>query len=151
MEKKEFDSFERLGKQLDALINNLGNIARPNRVEGPKRNTKNGQEDNDIQKQLTEVFASGQYISLESEKCEIADFDSIKEWITNKLPIKNAVNAHIFKTNIGNNTMLCIFFSDKDCNTLIGNDYPMKRIICGKCDSDIEVFLNGLVIGTIKL
>ena len=151
MEKKEFDSFERLGKQLDALINNLGNITRPNRVEGPKRNTKNGQEDNDIQKQLTEVFASGQYISLESEKCEIADFDSIKEWITNKLPIKNAVNAHIFKTNIDNNTMLCIFFSDKDCNTLIGNDYPMKRIICGKCDSDIEVFLNGLVIGTIKL
>ena len=151
MEKKEFDSFERLGKQLDALINNLGNIARPNRVEDPKKNTKNGQEDNDIQKQLTEVFASGQYISLESEKCEIADFDSIKEWITNKLPIKNAVNAHIFKTNLDNNTMLCIFFSDKDCNTLIGNDYPMKRIICGKCDSDIEVFLNGLVIGTIKL
>lgn len=151
MEKKEFDSFERLGKQLDALVNNLGNLARPNRVEEPKRNVKRDCENNDIYKQLTEVFASEKYISLESEKCEIAEFDSIKEWITNKLPIKNAVSSHILKTYLAENTMLCIFFSDKECNTLIGNDYPMKRIICKQCDSDIEVFLNGLVIGTIKL
>lgn len=150
MDKKEFDSFERLGKQLDALVNNLGNLTRPHRVEESNKNVKN--KDNDgFQQQLTDIFTSGKFMSLESEKCEIAEFDSIKEWITNKLPINNAVSAHIFKTSLDGNTMLCIFFSDKECNTLIGNEYPMKRIICNKYDSDIEVFLNGLTIGTINL
>ena len=151
MEKKEFDSFERLGKQLDALVNNLGNLTRPNKVTPPKRDAEQRDNSDDFQKQLTGVFATGRYISLESEKCDIADFDSIKEWITNKLPVDNAANAHVFKTILDGNTMLCIFFSDKDCNTLIGDDYPMKRIICDSCDSDIKAFLNGLEIGTIKL
>ena len=152
MDKKEFDSFERLGKQLDTLVNNLGNLARPNRVgDKTKASNKKSRNADEFQRQLADVFISGNYISLESEKCETASFDSIKEWITRKLPIQDAVSAHIFKTDMVDDIMLCIFFSDKECNTLIGNDYPMKRIICKKCDSDIEVFLNGLTIGTIKL
>ena len=152
MDKKEFDSFERLGKQLDALVNNLGNIKRPSRVDDKaKAPSKKNENDDAFQRQLADIFISGKYISLESENCETASFDSIKDWITRKLPIQDAVSAHILKTDMEDNIMLCIFFSDKECNTLIGNDYPMKRIICKKCDSDINVFFNGLTIGTIKL
>lgn len=152
MDKKEFDSFERLGRQLDALMNNIGNLTRPSRVESSsKTSSAKNEESSDFQRQLAEIFKTGKLMSLESEKCEIATFDSIKEWITSKLPIQDAVSVHIFKTNVEKNIMLCVFFSDKDSNTLIGNNYPMKRIICEKCDSDIEVFLNGLTIGTIKL
>lgn len=151
MEKKDFDSFERLGKQLDALVNNLGNLTRPSKVVSQSNYSSRKDEDNNFQQQLSNFFVSGKSISLESERCDIASFDSIRKWIDSKLPIKNAINAHIFKTSIEQDIMLCIFFSDEDCNALLENNYPMKRIICNKYDSDIEVFLNGLTIGTIKL
>ena len=151
MEKKDFDSFERLGKQLDALVNNLGNLTRPSKVVSQSNYSSRKDEDNNFQQQLSNFFVSGKSISLESERCDVASFDSIRKWIDSKLPIKNAINAHIFKTSIEQDIMLCIFFSDEDCNALLENNYPMKRIICNKYDSDIEVFLNGLTIGTIKL
>ena len=150
MEKKEFDSFERLGKQLDVLVNNLGRFSRPTKV------TANAQKGTETKKegfegQLIELFASSNILSLESENCSIAEFKMIKDWITSKLPINGAVKAHVFRTNVEGKIMLCIFFSDADSNTLIGNNYPMKRIVCEKCDSDIEAFLNGLSLGTINL
>lgn len=151
MEKKDFDSFERLGRQLDALVNNIGNLTRPSKVANQSNNFPRRDEDNNYQQQLSNFFVSGKSISLESEKCDIASFDSIKEWIESKLPIQNATNVHIFKTTVEQYTMLCVFFSDKESNALLDNNFPMKRIICNKYDSDMEVFLNGLTIGTIKL
>lgn len=152
MDKKGFDSFERLGRQLDALMNNLGNLVVPRRVRDTATVSSRTYEDrNDFQQQCAEIFASGKFYSMETEKCEMANFDSIKEWINIKLPIQDAANAHILKTNMGNSLMLCVFFSDKDYNAFISNDHPMKRIVCERCDSDIEVLLNRSTIGTIKL
>lgn len=151
MDKDAFNSFERFAKQLDTKMSNLGKLTKPYRVGDTNENIKHGHEELDFYQQLTDIFAQGQYLSLESEKCEVANFSSIQEWIANKLPVKDAVNAHILKTKLNNNIMLCIFFSDQEVNALIGNNYPMKRVICDKCDSDIEVFLNGLLIGTINL
>jgi hypothetical protein len=147
MEKKEFDSFEKLGKQLDALINNLGSLSRPTRIV--KQN--NTPEKNDLERQLTQVFTSNNYILFESERCEKANFIAIKNWITSKLPVPEASNAHLFKTGINGQVLIGIFFSDADYNTLIGDKYPMKRIICNTCDSEIEAFLNGLALGTINI
>ncbi len=147
MEKKEFDSFERLGKQLDALVNNLGAITKPTRVV--KKSEK--REKSDCIEQLTQVFSTANYFSLESEKCDVANFVSIQEWITSKLPVQGASKAHIFRTELNGQTLVGIFFSDKEYNTLIGENYPMKRILCNQCDSDIEAFLNGLAIGTINI
>ena len=89
---------------------------------------------------------------MESITCDIACFGVIKDWIESKQAFVNgATSAHIFKTSADNKTMLCIFFSDNEGNVLLGDAYPMKRILCQRCDSDIEVLLNGLTIGTINL
>ena len=149
MEKKEFDSFEKLGRQLDALMNNLGRLSsRPARVIENKGNV----ELNDFEKRLTDIFLNSRWLSLESDTCDVAEFVSIKNWIESKrVAVIDAASAHIFKTATNDKTMICVFFSDFDENALLGDSYPMKRILCSKCDSDIEVFLNGLSFGTIKL
>lgn len=152
MEKKEFGSFERLGRQLDVLINNLGKFSsKPVRVKESEYHTDNTPK-NDFEKKLTSLFINSRWLSMESITCDIACFGVIKDWIESKQAFVNgATSAHIFKTSADNKTMLCIFFSDNEGNVLLGDAYPMKRILCQRCDSDIEVLLNGLTIGTINL
>ncbi len=147
MNKEKFNSFERLGKQLDSLINNLEIVSKSTQEKYPDNNEKK----NDLDLQLTQVFTESNYLSLESEQCDVANFISIKNWITSKVPLQGASNAHVFRTNFNAQIVIGIFFSDKEYNSLIGNSYPMKKIICHKCDSDIEAFLNGLSIGTINI
>lgn len=150
MGKTEFDSFERLGKQLDGLINNIGKFTKPTEISTDVQKETKTKKDG-FETQLIELFTSSNFLSLESENCNIAEFMVIKNWITSKLPVKDAIKAHVFRTDVEGRIMLCIFFSDVEANTLIGNNYPMKRILCDKCDSDIEAFLNGLSLGTINL
>lgn len=152
MEKKDFDSFERLGKQLDALINNLGRIPNALRVSKPDSQNSTVQSGvNDFYQQITQVFSSADFISMESEQSSVASLESVKQWIVSKMPVKSAIKAHILKTKMQSNIMVCVFFADANNNALISNDYPMKRIICDGCDSDMEAFLNGLTFGTIIL
>lgn len=144
MDKKEFHSFENLGRQIDTFITNIGSMSRPRRVAKADNLVQN-----DFSQRVTRIFDSGNFSSLETEQCDTAEFASIEQWVISKFPIvRNAVKAHVFKTEIGGSIMLCIFFEDKEGNPLIKDNYPMKRIICNKCDSDIVVFLNGLTIGT---
>lgn len=152
MEKKDFDSFERLGKQLDALINNLGKIPNAMRVlqPGANQSTKRGDK-TDFYEQITQVFSSNNFVSMESEQTSAASLESVKQWIVSKMPVKSAIKAHILKTKMQSNVMVCVFFADANSNALISNDYPMKRIICDGCDSEMEAFLNGLTFGTIIL
>lgn len=151
MEKKEFDSFERLGKQLDTLVNNLGKLPQAVRARSASQAGNNAVDSNDLEKQLADVFISANFLSLETENVQMAKFDEVKNWINSKLPVQNAKKVHILYTQAGMKKMVCVFFSDNEMNTLIGDNYPMKRIMCNGCDSDLEAFLNGLAIGTIKL
>lgn len=151
MERKEFDSFERLGKQLDTLVNNLGKLPQAVRARNASQAVNNAVDNNSLEKQLADVFISSNFLSMETENVQTARFDDVKKWINSKLPVQNAEKAHILYTQTGVKRMVCVFFSDNETNTLIGDNYPMKRIICNGCDSDLEAFLNGLAIGTIKL
>lgn len=152
MEKKDFDSFERLGKQLDALINNLGKIPNAMRASQSGVNRPTGKSDKtDFYEQITQVFSSNNFVRMESEQTSAASLESVKQWIESKMPVKSAIKAHILKTKIQSNVMVCVFFADANNNALISNDYPMKRIICDGCDSEMEAFLNGLTFGTIIL
>jgi len=105
----------------------------------------------DFSQQLTQVFSSNDCISMESEQTGIAKLENVMQWITSKTPLGLASKAHIFKTEMQSKVMVCVFFADVNGETLIGDEYPMKRIICDGCDSDMEAFLNGLPIGTIIL
>lgn len=151
MERKEFDSFERLGKQLDTLVNNLGKLPQAVRAKSAPKKESDATGSNELEKQLADIFTSSSFLSLETETVQIAKFEEIKNWISSKLPVQDAEKAHVLYTSSGMGKMVCVFFSDKETNALIGNGYPMKRIVCNGCDSDLEAFLNGLAIGTIKL
>lgn len=151
MDQKHFNSFERLGKQLDALVNNLGQIPRsvcPRPKQSPEQHSSNG---DNLEKQLAQVFLSANSVLLETENKQIASFEEIKTWISSKLPVLDAKKAHIFSTIIKDKKMVCVFFSDSETRALVGDKYPLKRIMCTELDTDLEAFLNGLSIGTINL
>lgn len=145
MQKKSFDSFEKLGKQLDALVNNLKRGV--DRTKSASTNEVQG----DFLDQLTKYFSSNSEGVIETATNNVAEFSSIKKWVESKTPVENANKAHVVKTSNDNKMMLCVFFSDASDCALISSSYPMLRIYADSIDSDLEVFLNGLTIGTIKL
>lgn len=154
MENNEFKSFEKLGKQLDALINNISRIpASMNSKKGQpqQNNTHATASRGGLEQQLTEIFMNRTNLGIEKENTQVAEFDLIRNWITSKLPVPDATKVHIFKTDTVEGILVCVFFTDDDMNTLLGNGYPSKSILCSSCDSDMEAFLNGLSIGTITL
>ena len=145
MQKKSFDSFEKLGKQLDALVNNL-----KRGVDRTKSTSTNEAQGNFLD-QLTKYFSSNSEGVIETATNNVAEFSSIKKWVESKTPVENANKAHVVKTSNDNKMMLCVFFSDASDCALLSSSYPMLRIYADSIDSDLEVFLNGLTIGTIKL
>lgn len=150
MQKKEFDSFERLGKQLDNLVNNLKKTAQIGGNQEKNDNTPNSTPTGDFEKQITDFFMTCNMISMESETCDIATFNGIRSWIVSKLPIQGASKAHILKSRHGQDILICIFFSNgKD--VLLDRNFPKKRILCGNEDVELNSFLNGAPMGTINL
>ncbi|MCH5176040.1 MAG: hypothetical protein J1F40_09145 [Prevotellaceae bacterium] len=151
MQKKEFNSFERLGKQLDALVNNVRKATnfRSRQPEGSTQTQTATQ--NDVINQIANFFMETNSVSIESESVEIVEFDKVRAWVVSKLPVNNATKAHIVCTKRGMDYLVCIFFSDEENNGFLGDNYPKKRILCGQCDSEMRAFLNGGEIGTIKL
>lgn len=143
--QKKFDSFEKLGKQLDALVNNLS------RTLGPVKPKESDSTQTDFLSQLTKFFSSNSVGTIESSTTDIAEFSFIKQWVESKVPVKNATKAHVVKTIHSDKIMLCVFFSDSEDCALLSSSDPMLRIISNSINSDLEVFLNGLSIGTIKL
>lgn len=147
MQKNEFDTFERLGKQLDRLVNNLKRSARPVRGTMSPRPAS----DRDFARELTDFFINDNSRYMESENCDIATIASIQTWIESKLPVADATKAHIFKTNCSSDSMLlCLFFSNND-EALLGDCFPKKRILCSDIDIELDSLLNGGNLATIKL
>lgn len=148
MQKKEFDSFERLGKQLDKLVNNLKKTAQigRNQAENDSTSAPTG----DFEKQITDFFMTCNMMSMESESCDIATFDGIRSWVVSKLPIQGASKAHILKSRRGQDILICVFFSNGE-DVLLDENYPKKRILCGNGDVELNSFLNGAPMGTINL
>lgn len=148
MQKEKFDSFERLGKQLDNLVNNLKKTAQigKNQEENDKISTPAGS----FEKKLTDFFMTCNMMSMESEHCNRATFDGIRSWIVSKLPVQGASMAHILKSHRGQDTLICVFFSNGE-DALLEEKYPKKRILCGDGDVELNSFLNGAPMGTIKL
>lgn len=151
MQKREFDSFERLGKQLDALVNNVRKAAdlRNRRQEAATQNQSAAK--NDVINQIANYFMETNSMSIESESVETVEFDKVRAWVASKLPVRNATKAHIVYTRRGMDNLVCVFFSDEENNGLFGEEYPKKRILCGQCDAEMRAFMNGGEIGTIKL
>lgn len=89
-------------------------------------------------------------MSMESESCDIAQFDKIRSWVVSKLPVRGASKAHILKTRRGQDTLICVFFSNGE-DVLLDENYPKKRILCGNGDNELNSFLNGAPMGTINL
>lgn len=153
MQKKGFDSFERLGKQLDALVNNVKRATdlrnqRPTAASTPQAQPAS---QNDVVTQIANYFMETNSMSIESESVETVEFDKIRAWVVSKLPVRNATKAHIVYTKRGMDYLMCVFFADNENNCLLEEEYPKKRILCGQCDSEMRAFLNGGEIGTIKL
>jgi len=148
MQKKEFDSFERLGKQLDSLVNNLKKTAqiRTNKDSKSESSAPVG----DFEKQISDFFMSCNMMSMESESCDTATFSNIRNWIVSKLPVNGASKAHILKSRRGQDTLICVFFSNGE-DVLLDEQYPKKRILCGNGDVELNSFLNGAPMGTINL
>lgn len=148
MQKKEFDSFERLGKQLDNLVNNLKKTSQigRNQSEAQTDSAPTGY----FEKQITDFFMNCSMISMESETCDTANFDAIRSWVVSKLPVQGASKAHILKSRQGQDTLICVFFSNGE-DVLLEESFPKKRILCGKCDIELNSFLNGAPMGTINL
>ncbi len=146
MQKKEFDSFERLGKQLDNLVNNLRKTAQIGRNQAENTSAPAG----DFEKQITDYFMTCNMVSMESESCDIATFDGIRSWVVSKLPIQGASKAHILKSRRGQDILICVFFSNGE-DVLLDENYPKKRILCGNGDVELNSFLNGAPMGTINL
>jgi hypothetical protein len=148
MQKKEFDSFERLGKQLDKLVNNLRKTSQIGRdhSEFQTDSTSTG----DFEKQITDFFMNCNMVSLESETCETAKFDEIRSWVVSKLPVQGASKAHILKSRRGKDYLICIFFSNGG-DVLLDENFPKKRILCNNGDIELNSFLNGAPMGTINL
>jgi hypothetical protein len=153
MQKKGFDSFERLGKQLDALVNNVRRAADLRNQRPTTASTAQAQPapQNDVITQIANYFMETNSMSIESESVETVEFDKIRAWVVSKLPVRNATKAHIVYTKRGMDYLVCVFFSDDENNGLLEEEYPKKRILCGQCDSEMRAFLNGGEIGTIKL
>lgn len=151
MQKREFDSFERLGKQLDALVNNVRKATdiRGHRSEVSSQSPSTSQ--NDVVSQIANYFMETNSMTIESESVETVEFDKVRAWVVSKLPVRNATKAHIIYTRRGMDNLVCIFFSDNENNGLLGEEYPKKRILCGQCDAEMRAFMNGGEIGTIKL
>lgn len=146
MDKKEFNSFEKLGKSLDKIVNNiriLPDQMRP--TKGEKFDISSGQ-------MIKMILDSGS--CLEKEVCNVATLDSIIEWITNKkefISFYDASHAYIAKSHKNNRQFVGVFFTDKEGNALIGDKYPVKVINCETCDSALEALLDGEELGKIKL
>lgn len=148
MQKKEFDSFERLGKQLDNLVNNLKKTSQIGRNHSePQKDSASAE---DFEKQITDFFMNCNMVSMESETCEIANFDAIRSWVVSKLPVQGASKAHILKSRRGQDSLICVFFSNGE-DVLLDENYPKKRILCGNGDIELNSFLNGAPMGTINL
>lgn len=151
MQKREFDSFERLGKQLDALVNNVRK-ATDLRNRWPEVATQSqSAAKNDVIDQIANYFLENNSMSIESESVETVEFDKVRAWVASKLPVRNATKAHIVYIRRGMDYLVCVFFSDEENNGLFGEEYPKKRILCGQCDAEMRAFMNGGEIGTIKL
>ena len=148
MQKKEFDSFERLGKQLDNLVNNLKKTSQIGRNHSEPQNDSASA--GDFEKQITDFFMNCNMVSMESETCEIANFDAIRFWVVSKLPVQGASKAHILKSRRGQDSLICVFFSNGE-DVLLDENYPKKRILCGNGDIELNSFLNGAPMGTINL
>lgn len=153
MQKREFDSFERLGKQLDALVNNVRRATDLRNQCPTASSTAQVQPapQKDVINQIANYFMETNSMSMESESVETVEFDKVRAWVERKLPVRNATKAHIVYTKRGLDYLVCVFFSDDENNGLFGEEYPKKRILCGQCDSEMEAFMNGGEIGTIKL
>lgn len=166
MQKKEFDSFSRLGKQIDRLVANLKKTVQPSKHKNKENSTSSSEntsvnekntfeEDKNtsavnVEKQIADFFMKCNMPSMESEYCETVKFDNISTWIINKLPVEGASKAHILKTRSGSDILICIFFSNEE-ELLIDEEFPKKRILCNDCDVELNSFLNGAPIGSIKL
>lgn len=145
MEKKKFSKFTRMGEQLDELVENLSEIVNRRTV------SSSAKQSTDFESQLIEFFKKNQSLTLESEMIEEASLNSILSWINSKKTISGAKRAHIFRVNIDQGIMLCIFFSNGELNALLEDCYPKKRILCKQIDSDLEAMLNGQMFRTITL
>lgn len=150
MQKREFDSFERFSKQFDEFLRNLKKKTQKG------RQVRNGSISNEsvpreaFERQISEFFMNCNMLSMESECCDIAPFESIRSWVVDKLPIQGATKAHILKTRQGQDSLICIFFSNGE-DVLLGERFPKKRILCGNGDHELNSFLNGAPMGTINL
>ncbi len=149
MQKNEFDSFEKLGKQLDSLVNNLKKTAQIGRHQSAPTSSENTPV-SDFEKQIADFFMNCNMMSMESETTDFAQFDRIRAWVVSKLPVQGALKAHILKTRRGTDTLICVFFSDGE-NVLLDEQYPKKRILCANEDNELNSFLNGAPMGTINL
>lgn len=149
MQKKEFDSFEKLGKQLDSLVNNLKKNAQIGRHQSAPASSGNAPV-SDFEKQIADFFMNCNMMSMESETTGFAQFDKIRAWVVSKLPVQGASKAHILKTRRGSDILVCVFFSDGE-NVLLDEQYPKKRILCENGDNELNSFLNGAPMGTINL
>lgn len=150
MQKKDFDSFEKLGRQLDTLVNNLRKTSQIGRHQSNESYASESAPAGDFERQISDFFMSCNMLSMESESCDIAQFDKIREWIGSKLPVRGASKAHILKTRRGQDILICVFFSNGE-DVLLDENYPKKRILCGNGDNELNSFLNGAPIGTIRL
>lgn len=150
MQKKEFNSFERLGKQLDTLVNNLKKTGQMGLHNSSATKDSTQSPKGDFEKQISEFFMNTNIKSMESESCEIAKFESIRSWVVSKIPVQGATKAHILKTHKGQDMLLCVFFSNGE-DALLDENYPKKRILCSKDDNELNLFLNGAPMGTINL
>lgn len=149
MQKKEFDSFEKLGKQLDTLVNNLKKTAQIGSQQSANSSNETAPA-GDFERQIADFFMNSNMMSMESETTDLAQFDKIRAWVVSKLPVQGASKAHILKTRRGGDTLVCVFFSDGE-NVLLDEQYPKKRILCGNGDTELNSFLNGAPMGTINL
>lgn len=149
MQNKKFDSFEKLGKQLDALVNNVKRIVDPVK-QNPAPQAKQEDSGDDFLSQLSGLFSQDNLPGLETQALETADLNSIKLWLQSKLPLPNVSKAHLVQIPSNGKIMLCVLYSDEQNNALLTEEYPKLRVDCDKINSDLEVFFNGLSIGTIK-
>lgn len=149
MAKENFDMFERLGRQVDALVNNMvvgKNIGRNNIPDPPPRILPQ-----DFENQIAKIFLETNSPTMESEAVDTAEFKKIQEWITSKLPLKNAKKVYIIHIPKGQDNLICILFTDGMDNGLFGYEYPKKRILCGDFDAELRAFLGEAKMGVITL
>lgn len=150
MDQKDLEAINRLGKSIDGLTRTIEKLAPLRRRLAPVDPQPPEDDVADFEAKLLEFFSNSTSFSMESETVSVADFEKIKSWINDQLPVKNAVQANIICLKKESINMVCIFFSDADSNVLAGDEYPKKRIYCTTCDVDLRAFLNG-GLGIIQL